>query len=166
MCKTLPVLFLIGNSLQRAPFFQAIKYHPKTGPRSSCSRDSEHEKQQSLFVVSVDCRRRQQVDLFPLTFNDSRPYLGRSFTLLPLLVGVVQLFETGRALSSVGILKAAVETIVAHAVAIAVARLLMEHGRYLRSEFVGVCLIRVLGVSAPQLTFAQYRRQLGTFRRR
>ena len=107
-----------------------------------------------------------QVDLLPLAFDDSGADLRCRLAFLVLLVGVVKLLQAGRALRSVGILEAAVQAVVAHAVAIAVAGLLMEHVRNLRRQFVGVRLVRILRVRAPEVGLGQKRRQFRPFRRR
>jgi hypothetical protein len=74
-----------------------------------------------------------------------------------LLIRVIELLQAGGALGSVGVFKAAVETVVTHAIAIAITRLLMKNLRDLRREFVSVGLVRILGVSAPKVGFGQNR---------
>src|ERR1700720_1562241 len=90
-----------------------------------------------------------QVYLFPLTFDDAMPNLCCGLTFLVLLVGVVNLLETGGALGSVRAFETAVQAIVSHAVAIAIAGLLMQYGWDLRRQIVGMGLIRRLRVGAP-----------------
>src|SRR5579864_60133 len=97
----------------------------------------------------IDGGRRIQIDLLPLSLDDSGADLGRAFALFVLLVRIVQLLQASGTLRSMGILKAAVETVVAHPVAVAVAGLLMEHRRNLRRQFVGVSLVRILRVRSP-----------------
>jgi hypothetical protein len=57
----------------------------------------------------------------------------------------------------VSVFKTAVQTVVPHAIAIAIARLLMQNGRNLGSQFVGVELIRLLTVLTPKLISSQDR---------
>ena len=61
------------------------------------------------------------------------------------------------------VLEAAVKAIVAHAVAIAVAGLLMEYVGDLGRQFVGMRLKRILGVRTPQIRLGQDRWQLCPF---
>src|SRR5205807_5273795 len=109
---------------------------------------------------------RFQVDLLPVAFDDSGANLGGRFPLLALLVRIVELFKASGALRAVGILEAAVQAVVPHAVAITVARLLMNHVGNLGRQFVGVGLIRVLGVGSPEICLGKDRGQLRAFRRR
>ena len=90
-----------------------------------------------------------QIDLLPLALDDSGADLRCGLALLVLLVGVIELLQAGGALRAVRVLKAAVQAVVAHAVAIAVAGLLVQHVGNLRRQFIGVGLIGILGV-APQ----------------
>src|SRR5579862_4382856 len=83
-----------------------------------------------------------------------------------LLVGVVELLQASGALGSVRVLKAAVQAVVPHPVAIAIARLLMEHGGNLRRQFVSMRLIGILRIGAPKIRLGEGRRQLGALRRR
>src|SRR5438270_5757548 len=99
----------------------------------------------------VHCRRGLQIDLLPLSLNNSRPDLGGGFALLMLLVRVIKLFQAGRALRSMGVFKTAVQAVVAHAIAIAVARLLMENSGNLRRQFIRVSLIGILRVRTPEV---------------
>ena len=75
--------------------------------------------------TSVHRGRRYQVDLLPLSLDNASADLGRGLALLVLLVGVVKLLQASRALGSMRVLKATVEAVMPHAVAIAVAGLLM-----------------------------------------
>src|SRR5271170_106064 len=77
-----------------------------------------------------------QIDLFPFTPNNSSPNLGRGLTSLVLLIGVIELLQAGCAPGSVSIFVTAVQAVVAHAVAVTVAGLLMEHDRNLSRKFV------------------------------
>lgn len=61
------------------------------------------------------------------------------------------------------ILKTTVQTFVSHTVAVTKARLLVEHGRDLRGQFVSVSLSRILRVCAPELFLQKNRRQLNPF---
>src|ERR1035438_10132807 len=64
------------------------------------------------------------------------------------------------------VLKTAVQAVVSHAVAIAVAWLLVEHGGNLGRQFVGVGLVWILCVRSPKIGLGESRRKLGPFRRR
>ena len=78
---------------------------------------------------SIDGGCRLQVYLLPFALYDALADLGSRLTLLIHRVGVVELLKTNRALGPVYPLKAAMETIVAHAtVAVAIAWLLVQHG--------------------------------------
>ena len=68
-----------------------------------------------------------QIDLLPLPFDDSGANLSGGLALLVLLIRVVKLLQAGGTLRAVSILKATVKAIVSHAVAIAIAGLLMNH---------------------------------------
>ena len=52
-------------------------------------------------------------------------------------------------------LKAAMQAIVAHAVAEAIAGLLVEDGRNLRCQLVGVSLVRILSIRSPKLILSK-----------
>src|SRR5215475_9600460 len=86
----------------------------------------------------VDGCGRLQVDLLPIPLDDSGPDLGGGLALLVLLVGVIQLFQAGCALRPMRTLKAAMQAVMPHAVAVAVARLLMKHARDLGRQLVSV----------------------------
>src|SRR5439155_1047024 len=77
----------------------------------------------------VDRSRGLQVYLLPFAFDDSPANLRRCLMLFVLSIRVINLLQAGGALRSVRVLKATVKTVVAHAVAIAIARLLMQYGR-------------------------------------
>jgi hypothetical protein len=64
------------------------------------------------------------------------------------------------------VLEAAMQAVVAHAIAVAIARLLVEHIGNLGCEFISVGLIWILGVGSPKTSLAQDSRQLGALRRR
>ena len=64
------------------------------------------------------------------------------------------------------VFEAAVQAVVTHAVAIAVAGLLVQHRGNLRRQFIGMRLIRKLRVWAEKLILGEDRRQLGIRRRR
>src|SRR5262249_22814723 len=81
-------------------------------------------------------------------------------------VTVEQLLHAGVALGAVGIFEATVKAVVSHAVAIAIAWLLMQDSRNLGGQFVGLGLVRVLGVLAPKVLLGKNRRQFCAFRRR
>src|SRR5579863_7363605 len=103
--------------------------------------------------TSIHGRGRLQINLLPVALDDASPDLRRRLALLVLLIRVVELLQAGRALRTMRILKAAMQAIVPHAVAIAVARLLMQHIRNLRRELISVGLKSVLRVRAPQIGF-------------
>ncbi len=114
----------------------------------------------------VHGRGRQQIDLLPLSLDNSVAYLSRSLAFFVLLVGIIQLFQAGGALRSVRVLKAAVQAVVAHAVAIAVTRLLMENVRNLGRQFIGMGLVGILRIRSPKVGLGQEGRQLRSFGRR
>src|SRR4030088_3190040 len=83
-----------------------------------------------------------------------------------LLVRVVELLQASGALCAVCSLKTAMQTVIPHAVAIAIAGLLMEHHGYLCGQIVGVGLVWILSVGAPELIFSEDCRELRPFWRR
>src|SRR5439155_11509422 len=86
--------------------------------------------------------------------------------LFVLSIRVINLLQEGGALRSVRVLKATVKTVVAHAVAIAVARLLMQYGRNPGGKVVCMSLKRILSVFSPELLLSQKRRELSSRGRR
>jgi hypothetical protein len=58
------------------------------------------------------------------------------------------------------------QAVVPHAVAEAVAGLLVQDDRNLRRQLIGVSLIGILSVRSPKLVFGEDGRELGPFRRR
>jgi hypothetical protein len=58
------------------------------------------------------------------------------------------------------------EAIVAHAVAIAIAGLLVEHGWNLRRQLIGVRLVGILRVRSPELVLGKDGREFGPLGRR
>src|SRR4029077_11638655 len=86
----------------------------------------------------------------------------RRSTFLVLLVGIVSLFQAGGTAGAVRAFKATMQAVMAHAVAIAIAGLLVKHRRNLSCQIVGVSLIGRLSVSAPELVFAKDGRQFCT----
>jgi len=114
----------------------------------------------------VHRRGCDEIDLLPFSLDDSGANLSGRFAFLMLLVGVVELLQASRALRSVGALKAAMQAVVAHAVAISVARLLVQDVGNLRGELVGVRLVRILRISSPQIGLGENPRQRRAFRRR
>jgi len=110
--------------------------------------------------------RRFQIYLPPLALHNSLTNLGCSLTLLLLRVGVVQLLQTDVAARAMRVLEAAMQAVMSHSIAVAIAGLLMQHCRYLRSQIVRVRLIGKLGILSPQLLFAEDGRKLGALRRR
>src|SRR5580704_832105 len=111
---------------------------------------------------SVDGSRRLQVYLLPLALHDALTNLGGGLSLFVHGVGIVELFQANRTLGPMYALKTAMKTIVSHpTIAVAVAGLLMQHGRDLGRQFVSMTLKRILCVVAPQLLPAQNRRKCG-----
>src|ERR1700757_1748063 len=88
---------------------------------------SERPSRCSQLITSVNCGCRLQIDLLPFALDDGSGDLGRRFALLVLLVGVIELLQAGRALRSMSILEAAVQAVVPHPIAVAIAGLLMQH---------------------------------------
>jgi len=82
-------------------------------------------------------------------------YLPSRFALFILGIGVIQLFQTNVTLCTVGIFKAAVQTVVAHTVAVAITRLLVQNCWNLFGELVGMGLKIILGIRSPKLFLAQ-----------
>src|SRR6202521_2549779 len=104
-------------------------------------------------------RSRFEVYLLPLALDDGLTNLCRRPTLLVLLVGIVNLLEAGSTAGAVRAFKATMQAVMAHAVAIAIAGLLVKHLRNLSCQIVGVSLIGRLSVGAPELVFAKDGRQ-------
>ena len=69
--------------------------------------------------------------------------------LFVLSIRVIILLQAGGALRSVRVLKATVKTVVAHAVAIAIARLLMQYGRNPGGKLIRVSLEWILSILSP-----------------
>ena len=69
--------------------------------------------------------------------------------LFVLSIRVINLLQAGGALRSVRVLKATVKTVVAHAVAIAIARLLMQYGRNPGGKLIRVSLEWILSILSP-----------------
>src|SRR5215471_11482973 len=72
---------------------------------------------------------RLEIHLLPFAANDSGTNLLGHSSFFVFRVTVVKLFQACCALRSVGIFKTAVQAVVTHAVAVAVARLLVQHDR-------------------------------------
>src|ERR1035438_1854637 len=139
MCKTLHVLLPIWDSLNRAVYLDSqvlLKGWPEVQFAAGNSESrvlSPEQKLARLFSglgtrVSGLVHRcgRHQVDLLPFALDNPGANLRGSLALLVFLIGVIKLLQTGRALSAVSILKAAVQAVVAHSIAVAIARLLMQ----------------------------------------
>src|ERR1700722_19377937 len=173
MCKTLPVLLLMGNSFC-ACLQRNNKVSLKAWPEVQLTGCIPRNKGEEPRVVSPEPAQEslnhlgdlQQVDLLPLAFHNAGANLGCCLALLVLLVAVVKLFQASRALRAVGAFKAAVEAVVAHAVAEAIARLLVKHVWNLRRQLIRVGLVSILRVGAPQVSLGQNRRQLRSLGRR
>src|ERR1700731_1366986 len=107
-----------------------------------------------------------EVYLLPFALDDALTNLCRRPALLVLLVGIVNLLEAGRTAGPVRVFKAAMQAVMPHAVAIAIAGLLVKHRWNLSCQIVGVSLIGRSSVGAPELVFAKDGRQSCTFGRR
>ena len=83
-----------------------------------------------------------------------------------LRIRIVQFLQANVAARAMRVLEATMQAIVSHAIAITIARLLMQYGWNLGRQFIGMQLIGLLAVIAPQLIPAQDGRQFRTFRRR
>src|SRR6267154_4297665 len=108
MCKTLPVLFVMGNSL-RSCCEPKSKVSLKGRVQSNRAYSQiECRGHTSLRIWVAWCSEgrliapplingcgRLQVDLLPLALYDSGPNLGCRLTLLMLLIGVIQLLQAG-----------------------------------------------------------------------
>src|ERR1700674_339752 len=105
-------------------------------------------------------RSRFEVYLLPLALDDGLTHLCRRPTLLVLLVGIVNLLEADSTAGAVRAFKATMQAVMAHAVAIAIAGLLVKHRWNLSCQIVGMSLIRRSSVGAPELVFAEDGRQL------
>ena len=103
----------------------------------------------STILSLVDRSRGLQVYLLPFAFDDSPANLRRRLMLLVLGIGVINLLQAGGTLRPVRVLKTTVKAVVAHAVAIAIARLLMQYGRNPGGKLIRVGLKRVLSVFSP-----------------
>src|SRR5579864_940548 len=160
MCKTLPVLLLMGNSLRLCWWNKqiSIAQRARKGQRPhACEQSTSGAEAQSRIAafdaaeaapfqspllritrrfVLVDRGRLLQVDLLPFALDDAGANLSSGLAFLVLQVRVIQLLQAGRALGAVGVFEAAMQAVVPHAVAIAVARLLMQHVGNLRGQFI------------------------------
>src|ERR1700756_3122309 len=86
---------------------------------------------------SADLWRMLQVQAFPVAANDARPYGRRAPALLRHLPGVDRLGHAGAAVGAVRRFEAGVQAGVAmRAVAVAITRHLVDHGRHPRSSLV------------------------------
>ena len=101
-------------------------------------------------LVLIDSRGRLQIDRLPLALNDARANLGGGLAFLVLLVGVVQFLQAGGAAGAVRGLKAAVQAVVPHAVAVAITRLLVQHRGDFRRQVIRMGLVRILPICSPQ----------------
>src|SRR5262249_23610398 len=114
-----------------------FKYHSKHRDWAIAGRAPAKGRYQSgssskagvrvLALPLVDLIGRLQVDRLPLALDDACANLRRRLAGLGLLVAVVDLFQASGALGPMRILEAGVQAFVAHAVAIAIAGLLMDH---------------------------------------
>jgi len=82
-----------------------------------------------------------QIDLLPFALHNPLTDLGWGLFLLVHGIGVVELFQAHGALGAVRALEATMQAVMSHAaIAVAVARLLVQHGGNLRRQFVRVSL--------------------------
>src|SRR5580698_1670094 len=128
-----------------------------------CSATSDSKLLDSALIDSCS---RLQVDGLPVSVGDAGANLGCGLAFLVLLIRVVKLLQARGAACSVRVFIAAVQTVVAHAVAIAVAGLLVEHGRNLRRQLIGMSLVGILRVRSPEIGLGEYRWEFGPVRRR
>src|SRR5438552_5811830 len=113
-------------------------------------------------VALVNRRRRLQITLLPFAFHDPLPNLGGSLALLVHGVGVIHLFQANRTLGAMRALEAAVQTVVSHtAIAVAIARLLMQYCGNLGGQLIGMGLEGILGIRSPELLLSQNSRKGG-----
>jgi len=98
---------------------------------------------------SVDRGGSFQIDLLPLPTNNPLPDLPGALMLLVHVVAVVELLQAGRAMRSMIRLEAAMQTFVAHAIAIAITGLLINRVGNLGGQLIGVRLVRILEVGSP-----------------
>src|SRR6202022_683463 len=100
-------------------------------------------------ALLINAGSRVQIDQLPVTLDNSCTNLPRRLALLMHGVSVIKLFEAGSALRAVRSRKAAMQTVVSHtAVTVAITRLLVDHLRNLRRQFVSMRLIQKLRVIA------------------
>jgi len=76
---------------------------------------------------SIDGSGGLEIDLFPIALLDAFADLRRGLALLVFSVGVIEFFQASAANSTMSAFETAVQTVVTHAVAIAIAGLLMNH---------------------------------------
>src|SRR5437588_5489952 len=135
------------------------------GERSTPMMEGFRARKRATRVL-MNGRRGFEVYLLPFALDDALTNLGRRPTLLVLLVGIVNFFEADSTPGPVRAFKAGMQAVMAHAVAIAIAGLLVKHGRNLSCQIVSVSLIGRLSVGAPELVFAKDGRQFCTLGRR
>ena len=100
---------------------------------------------------SIDIGGRLEIDLLPFSGNDSLTNLCCGLVLLGHLIRIIEFSEANGALRAVGAFKATVQALVSHAVAITVARLLINYALDFGRQFISVRLIWKLVVSSPKL---------------
>src|SRR5215813_9833662 len=110
--------------------------------------------------LSVNRSRSLQINLLPFAFDDSVSNLDSRLPFAIHGIRVIELFQASGALGAMGHLETAMQAVVAHPVAIAIARLLVEHGRNLSRKLVGMRLKSVLAICAPELLRTQDVRKL------
>src|SRR5437867_10856572 len=86
--------------------------------------------------------------------------------LFVLSIRVINLLQAGGALRSVRVLKATVKPVVAHAVAIAIARLVLQYARNPGGKLIRGSPEWILSIRSPELLLSPDRRQLGSPGRR
>ena len=105
--------------------------------------------------MSINRGRHLQIDLLPFARDDALADLLRGLSFLVHQIAVVKLFEAGAAVGGVGTFKATVQALVALAIAIAVARLLIDGVGDPGRQFVGMGLKRVLVFRSQQSLLGQ-----------
>src|SRR5512142_463023 len=113
----------------------------------------------TTIVPSVNRGCSLQVNLVPFSGDDTFADLPGGFAFLVHHVAVIKLFQAGPAFRRMGALVAAVQALVAHAVAVAIAGLLVDHALNLGRQFIGMRLKRILIFRPQQGLSRQKRRQ-------
>ena len=110
---------------------------------------------------SVVFRRRVQVNGFPVASNHPCSDLRRRLLQPGLFVRVEDLLHANAAARAMRRFEAAVQAVVPHALAVAVARQLINDVGNLRRQQISLGLVRILKRVAPELVFREYLRLVG-----